>query len=127
MATSTRGAFVGGGRLLERGTRDQARLAWRLLRDPRVSGLKYVLPALMLAYLASPVDALPDLLLGIGHTDDVGVAVLGFMMIIRIMPRLAPANVVSDHVRDMGLQGSGSEADRESSRQAMDARFTVRR
>ena len=58
------------------------RLAWRLLRDKRVTSLKYAIPLLLLAYLLSPVDAIPDLLLGIGQTDDLGVAVAAGVLLL---------------------------------------------
>lgn len=124
---SSSGAFAGGTRLLDRGLWDQACLTWRLLRDPRVSLLRYAIPALLLAYLASPVDAIPDLLLGIGQTDDLGIAVLAFMLMIRLVPRLAPADVVDDHVRDMGLGGIVRKQHTPPPGQPVEARFSVRR
>lgn len=127
MTASRSGAFAGGGRLLERGSLDQARLTWRLLKDPRVSLLRYALPTLVLAYLISPIDAIPDLLLGIGQTDDLGVAVLALMLMIRIVPKLAPAQVVNDHLRDMGLGGRDREQERPEDQQVIDARYDVRR
>ena len=45
-------AFAGASALLDRGVRDQLRLAWRLLRDERVSALKFALPALIGLYVA---------------------------------------------------------------------------
>lgn len=128
MRTSgTSGALAGGARLLDRAVWDQARLTWRLLRDPRVSLLRYAIPALLLAYMASPVDAIPDLLLGIGQTDDLGIAVVALMLMIRIVPILAPADVVDDHLRDMGLGGRAGEQAASQPGQAIEARFHVRR
>lgn len=106
---------------------DQARLTWRLLRDPRVSLLRYAIPGLLLAYLASPVDVIPDLLLGIGQTDDLGIAVLAIMLMIRIVPKLAPVDIVDDHVRDMGLGGVVREREAFASDQPIEAQFSVRR
>jgi uncharacterized membrane protein YkvA (DUF1232 family) len=96
-------AIVGGRRLLDRGTLDQARLSWRLLRDPRVSIVKYGIPAMLLIYLLSPLDAIPDFVLGIGQSDDLGVAVLAIMMFIRLVPMMAPMDVVDEHVQNLGL------------------------
>lgn len=128
MRTGARpGAFAGGTRLLDRGMWDQARLTWRLMRDPRVSLLRYAIPALLLAYLASPVDAIPDLLLGIGQTDDLGIAVLAIMLMIRVVPKLAPADVVDDHVRGMDLGGKVREREATAPGQPIEARFNVRR
>ena len=92
-----------------------------------IADLKYAIPAFLLAYLASPVDAIPDFLLGIGQTDDFGIAVLAFMLIIRLVPRLAPADVVNDHVREMGLVGRVEERAPANSDQTIEARFSVRR
>lgn len=121
------GAFAGGARLLDRGMWDQARLTWRLLKDPRVSLLRYAIPGLLLAYLASPVDLIPDLLLGIGQADDLGIAVLAIMLMIRIVPKLAPADIVDDHVRDMGWVGVVREREASASGQPIEAQFSMRR
>lgn len=126
MDTAKRGAFAGGSRLLERGVLDQARLAWRLLRDPRVSMLKYALPTLLLFYLMSPVDAIPDVLLGIGQTDDLGIVVAGFMLLLRVIPKLAPGYVVDDHLRQMGKRGRAWEPQTRRGERVFDAQFNVR-
>jgi hypothetical protein len=49
---------------------DQVRLAWRLLRDDRVSAIKYLLPAVLAIYVFSPVDMVPDLFLGFGRLTE---------------------------------------------------------
>jgi uncharacterized membrane protein YkvA (DUF1232 family) len=126
MDYTRRGAFVGGSRLLERGMLDRTRLAWRLLRDPRVSVLKYALPAFLLVYLMSPIDAVPDLFLGIGQTDDLGIAVVAFMLLVRIIPRLAPGHVVDEHLRDLHQANPEREARPRRDDAVIDARYSVR-
>ena len=126
MRSTQLGAFAGGARLLDRGVLDQARLAWRLLRDPRVSALKYAIPMLLGAYLVSPVDGIPDFLLGIGQTDDVGMAVLAFLLAIRIIPKLASTDVLNDHLQDMSDGGRGSEPRPNNREGVIDAQFSVR-
>lgn len=106
--------------------RDQMRLTWRLLRDERVTTLKYVLPALLLLYIASPVDFIPDALLGIGQTDDLGVAIAAVMVLVRVVPRLAPEHVVDDHVRQMSGDGRTTGIGSMGARQTIDAKFSVR-
>lgn len=107
---------------------DHARLAWRLLRDPRVaSKLKTTVPILAALYVVSPVDLLPDLLLGLGQVDDVGVVGLAVVFLSRVLPRLAPADVLAEHLSAMGFreprgQGTGTA----SSTGAIDATFRVR-
>jgi uncharacterized membrane protein YkvA (DUF1232 family) len=118
-------AFAGASMLLDRGLRNQLRLAWRLIRDERVSPLKFALPALIALYVLSPVDSIPDFLLGLGQIDDLGVITAGLVILARLIPRLAPGHVVDEHVRDMGVgptaaQGSGYGHD------VVEARFNVR-
>jgi uncharacterized membrane protein YkvA (DUF1232 family) len=119
-------AFAGASLLLDRGKRDQMRLAWRLLRDERVTGLKYSLPALLLIYLLSPVDLLPDFLLGFGQIDDMGVAIGMIVLSLRLLPRLAPATVVDEHLRDMGQSIVSRPRERAASEQAFETSFRVR-
>ncbi len=100
MESTKRGAFAGGSKLLEPGMLDQTRLAWRLLRDQRVSSLKYALPALLFIYLVSPFDAIPDLLPCIGQTDDLGIAVVALMLTDPSPSEVGAGHVVDDHLRD---------------------------
>jgi len=125
MQRRTISAFAGAGALLDRGIRDQLRLSWRLLRDDRVSGLKFALPTFLALYVVSPIDPIPDFLLGLGQVDDLGVVIAGVLLIARIMPRLAPGHVVDDHLRDMGL-GQPEAKPRAKTEEVFDARFNVR-
>src|SRR5215212_3254151 len=96
-------AFAGASMLLDRGLRNQLRLAWRLLRDERVSALKFALPALIALYVLSPIDSIPDFFLGLGQIDDLGVITAGVLILARLIPRLAPGHVVDEHLREMGM------------------------
>jgi uncharacterized membrane protein YkvA (DUF1232 family) len=125
--TST--AFAGASALLDRGIRDQLRLSWRLLRDERVPALKFAPPALLALYLVSPVDLIPDFLVGLGQVDDLGVVIAGVLLVAKAIPRLAPEHVVAEHLRDMGgmdgptaKPGTGAERAEE----IYEARFNVR-
>ena len=83
---------------------DGLRLAWRLLRDPRVAPrLKTGVPLLAALYVLSPLDLLPDLLLGPGQVDDLGVVGLTLLFLLRVLPRLAPSSVLAEHLVAMGL------------------------
>jgi uncharacterized membrane protein YkvA (DUF1232 family) len=97
MPTTATNAFTGAGLLLDTSFRQQLRLAWRLLRDERVTSLKYLLPALVTLYVASPVDPIPDFFLGIGQMDDLGLVIASLVLAVRIIPKLAPADVVAEH------------------------------
>lgn len=111
----------GAGRLVDPGVIGQLRLAWRLLRDPRVGGLKYLVPALLVVYVASPVDPIPDFLIGLGQIDDVGVVVAGLLACANLIPRFAPRNVVEEHLRDLGM-GTTVRSRRDG---PIEARYTV--
>lgn len=121
------GAFSGGRRLLEPGGLERARLTLRLLRDDRVSVLKYALPALALLYIMSPVDAIPDLILGVGQTDDVGIAVAAALLVMRTLPKLAPAHVVDEHLREMEKGSRVGDPETRGPGPVIDARYNVRR
>ena len=122
-AANARGAGV----LLEPGVIGQVRLAWRLFRDPRVAPrLKMIVPVLTAAYVLSPIDLVPDFLLGLGQVDDVGAIGLALLVLTRLVPRLAPAEVVAEHRAAMGLGGAprGTGGDRE--RTVVEATYRVR-
>ena len=118
-------AFTGATALLDPGIRDQLRLSWRLLRDERVSVLKFALPMFLALYVVSPIDPIPDFLLGLGQVDDLGVVVAGVLLIARFLPRLAPGDVVDEHLRDMGL-GRPVENPQAKAGDVIDTRFNVR-
>src|SRR5215216_3127195 len=125
MNRRTTSAFAGASALLEGGTRDQLRLSWRLFRDERVSALKFALPTFLALYVVSPIDPIPDFLLGLGQVDDFGVVIAGVILIARIIPRLAPGEVVDEHLRDMGL-GRPAAKPHANTEDFIDARFNVR-
>ena len=62
---------------------DCAVLAGRLLRDPRVARRHKVMLALLVAYLASPIDLVPDFLPVVGVLDDAILVVLTLRWILR--------------------------------------------
>lgn len=74
------------------GWRD-AKVAWRLLRDPRVPPATKLVPLASVIYLVWPLDLLTDAWPLLGQLDDLGVLLLG----LRLFLRLAPAHLVADH------------------------------
>lgn len=72
---------------------DQIRLTWRLLRDPRVPLWTKVIPFVGLAYVISPLDLIPDVLIGLGQLDDLGI-ILGGM---RLFEAVVPEYIVAEH------------------------------
>jgi len=65
----------------------QIRLAWRLLTDHDVPTWVKFIPPLALFYLISPIDLLPDPILGLGQLDDLAVLLLGFKLFVEMCPR----------------------------------------
>jgi uncharacterized membrane protein YkvA (DUF1232 family) len=125
MVRRSTSAFAGTSALLDSGVRNQLRLAWRLLRDERVSALKFALPALIALYVLSPIDSIPDIFLGPGQIDDLGVITAGVLILARLIPRLAPGHVVDEHLRDMGMTCPAAKPGRDT-HGVVEARFNVR-
>ena len=71
-----------------------ARLVWGLARDPRVPTQQKLVLAGIAAYLAFPIDVIPDFIPVIGELDDLAVLIFGLDWFIRN----APADVVDDHM-----------------------------
>lgn len=75
----------------------QARLAWRLMLDPRVPlWVKTIVPA-SLVYLISPIDFIPDVIPGLGQLDDLAVIVIG----VKLFIELCPTEIVREHMREL--------------------------
>lgn len=88
-------------------------LAWALLRDDRVAGwIKKAGPAMILAYVLSPIDLVPDFLIGPGQVDDLGVIAIGLVILLRLLVRFAPDAVVAEHVASITGNRSGYRASR---------------
>jgi uncharacterized membrane protein YkvA (DUF1232 family) len=65
---------------------NQIRLIWLLFRDSRVSmWAKSVIP-LSFLYTISPIDFIPDVILGFGQLDDLGIILLGMALFVRLAP-----------------------------------------
>ena len=77
------------------------KLFWRLIKDRRIALWPKVLLLLILAYVVSPIDLLPDLFVGIGQLDDLMVLFLGLQLFIR----LCPSEIVQQHVRAIAEGG----------------------
>ncbi len=72
---------------------DQIRLTWALLRDPRVPLWAKAIPVLGIIYVLSPLDFIPDVIIGLGQLDDLAI-VLGGM---RLFASVVPADIVEEH------------------------------
>ena len=75
----------------------QARLAWRLMFDPRVPlWVKTIVPA-SLVYLVSPIDFMPDVIPGLGQLDDLALIVIG----VKLFIELCPPEIVREHMQEL--------------------------
>ncbi|MHB1133709.1 MAG: YkvA family protein [Chloroflexota bacterium] len=75
------------------------RLAWRLLRDPRLSQGQRTTIYLGLGYLALPFDFVPGIIPVAGQMDDLAAVILA----LRSVTRGLPPEVASEHLRGTGL------------------------
>lgn len=75
------------------------RLVWRLMQDPRVPGLpKLIIPAAVL-YALSPIDLVPDMILGLGQVDDIALLFLSISFFIE----MCPPDIVAEHRRALSI------------------------
>jgi uncharacterized membrane protein YkvA (DUF1232 family) len=70
------------------------RLVWDLARDPRVPRRQKLVLGALAAYLAFPIDIIPDFIPVIGQLDDLAVLIFGLDWFIRN----APPEVVEEHM-----------------------------
>jgi uncharacterized membrane protein YkvA (DUF1232 family) len=99
---------------------ERARLTWRLLRDPRVPvWMKAALPTIAAIYLVVPIDLIPDFILGFGQIDDLSMMGILLFAATKILPRIAPAELVSEHLSDLRRGRNGNR------NTFVDAEYTV--
>lgn len=80
------------------------RLVWRLMQDSRVPTFpKLIIPAAIL-YAISPIDLIPDMILGLGQVDDIAVLFFSISLFIEMCP---PA-VVAEHRRALAGQSTSA-------------------
>lgn len=86
-------------------TRREALILWYALRDPGTPrGIKLA-SVLMLFYLLSPVDILPDFALLFGWADDVALLVMGIPYLARKLPAAVFARAAERADRLLGRFG----------------------
>ena len=64
----------------------QLRLVWLLMQDSRVPLWAKAIVPLSLLYLISPLDFIPDVFLGLGQLDDLGIILLGISLFVKSCP-----------------------------------------
>lgn len=88
------------------------RLAWRLLRDQRVPWLIKLIPLIVLIYIVSPIDVIPDFILGLGQLDDLALLILGVQVFIAVSPQ-AIVQQHRDEIDGVPPSSAGSTAAKE--------------
>jgi uncharacterized membrane protein YkvA (DUF1232 family) len=73
---------------------EQVRLSWALLLDNRVPLVVKLIPLGAIAYVVSPIDLVPDIFLGLGQLDDLGI----LMAALTTFNSIAPGYVVEEHL-----------------------------
>jgi uncharacterized membrane protein YkvA (DUF1232 family) len=81
---------------------DRLRLSWRPLRDERIATwMKALVPIIAAIYVLAPIDLIPDFILGLGQIDDLSVIGIAFFAMTRLLPKIAPREVVDEHLGDL--------------------------
>lgn len=70
----------------------RVRLAWRLLREPKVPVAIKALTLVPAAYVLFPLDFLPDMLPLLGQLDDIGVVLAAIEAFVNLCPDPAVAH-----------------------------------
>jgi uncharacterized membrane protein YkvA (DUF1232 family) len=83
------------------------KLAWRVIRDPRVRRRHKAVMAAGAGYVLSPVDLLPGFIPVLGQMDDIAVMLLS----LRATLRLAPPDVAAQHLAAVGLTWAQIDSD----------------
>ncbi len=85
------------------------RLVFRLMKDSRIPTFpKLIIPAAIL-YALSPIDLIPDMILGLGQIDDIAVLVFSVSLFIE----MCPPDIVAEHRRALaaGTKSAVQEED----------------
>ena len=82
------------------------RKAWGLMLDREVPLWMKLIPAFAVLYILSPLDIIPDVIVGPGQLDDLGVLIIALSVFFRLVPK----DVIEKHV-DKERSGSKAKAD----------------
>jgi uncharacterized membrane protein YkvA (DUF1232 family) len=66
---------------------EDLRLSWRLMQDERVPWITKVIPVAAVIYVISPIDLIPDFILGLGQLDDLAILLLALKTFISLSPQ----------------------------------------
>ncbi len=91
------------------------RLLLELVRDARVPLKSKAILGAAAAYIASPIDLIPDFMPFIGRIDDAAILVLAVDYFLEQVPR----ELVMEHMNELGIDGRELERDLESARRVI--------
>jgi uncharacterized membrane protein YkvA (DUF1232 family) len=77
---------------------NQVWLTWKLVLDNRVPLWMKALLIIPFLYVLSPIDLIPDFIIGLGQLDDLGIVLLGM----RLFESLVPDHIVQEHRAAIG-------------------------
>jgi uncharacterized membrane protein YkvA (DUF1232 family) len=77
-------------------------------RDPRVPLLAKVIAGLVVAYVLSPIDLIPDFIPVLGYVDDLFLVPLGLMLAYRLIPETILAEHRAEAQRHLGARPRSS-------------------
>lgn len=72
---------------------DVVKLVWSVVKDPRVGRWQKVAAGAAIAYVASPLDVVPDMIPGLGQLDDLFVV----RQALRMLANAAGTEVLREH------------------------------
>lgn len=110
-----------------KGLVNRGRLAFRLIKDARVPIYLKAIPAIAVLYVISPLDFIPDVAIGFGQLDDIGVLLAGIEGFIALCPQY----VVEEHLAEInGIDsfnaGTGGSTPNARAGETIDGEYRVK-
>ena len=72
----------------------EVQLVWRLMWDRRVPLWMKGIPLFAVIYVLSPVDLIPDVIIGLGQLDDLGILIGS----LRLFRSVLPEDILREHL-----------------------------
>jgi len=108
------------------------RVAWQLLWDGRVPLSTKIIPVIVVLYILSPIDIIPDFIPGLGQLDDLAILLIGVQAFIAMSPKDLVAHLRAEINGDSSSGGTvtgdpsaAPDPDRHSSTSGPDQRSSA--
>jgi uncharacterized membrane protein YkvA (DUF1232 family) len=85
----------------------EALILWYAFRNPATPGAIRMSSLLLLLYLVSPIDIVPDFALLFGWADDLAILMMGIPFLVRKLPAAVLAEATARADRTLGRFGRG--------------------